>query len=155
MVLRIVFGFLAAVLAVLIVHQPTIAALAAAKILPPTAVAFNMEAFKTAPVFLTQAFTAIGFKGWPVLFNLMFWGGMWGIFYGVALAPLSMASWLKGLLLGLLVVVAGNWILVPLIKGGPLFSGFDPLRMSITALINMPFGIATGIIYGLVSPTED
>jgi len=112
-----------------------------------------MEAFKTAPAVVTQAFTALGFKGYPTLFNLMFWGGMWGVLFGLVLAPLAMPSWLKGLLLGILVVVAGNWLLVPLIKGGALFGGFDPKRMAITALINGPFGVATGLIYGALRRT--
>ena len=145
MILRIVFGFVAAAIAVLVVHQPIIAALAAGKVIP--AVAYNMEPFKTAPAAIAQAFSAIGFNGFPTLFNLMFWGGLWGVLYGAVLAPLPQPSWVKGLLLGILVVVAGNWLLVPLIKGGALFGGFDPKRMAITALINIPFGVATGLIY--------
>jgi len=146
MIVRLLIGFVAAAVAVLLVHQPIIAALAAAKVIP--AVAFNMEPFKTAPAAIAQAFSAVGFNGFPTLFNLMFWGGLWGVLYGAVLAPLPQAAWLKGLLLGAIVVVAGNWLLVPLIKGGVLFGGFDPKRMAITALINVPFGIATGLIYG-------
>ena len=149
--MRIILGFVAAVLAVLLVHQPVIWALAAAKVIP--AVAYNMDPLKNAPEALASAGSGLGLKGWPTLFNLMFWGGLWGAFYGLALAPLPLASWLKGLLLGLCVVVLGNWLLVPLIKGGALFGGFDPKRMAITALINVPFGVATGFIYGALRRT--
>ncbi len=149
--LRFVYGFLAAVAAVLLVHQPVIAALVAAKIIP--SVAYNMEPLKTAPVVLASLFSGIGLKGWPILANLMFWGGLWGAFYGVAMAPWPLAAWLKGLLLGAIVVVGGNWLLVPLIKGQPLFGGFDPWRMMITTVINVPFGVATGVFYGLMRQT--
>jgi hypothetical protein len=154
MVGRIILGVVAAALAVLLVHQPIIFGLASAKILPATSVAYNMDAMKTAPAMLASVFAGFGFKGWPTLFNLIFWGGMWGALFGLVLAPLPMPSWLKGLLLGVLVVVAGNWLLVPLIKGGPLFGGFDPMRMAITSMINVPFGIATGILYGLIARGE-
>jgi hypothetical protein len=152
MVTRILLGFVAAALAVLLVHQPIIGALAAAKVIP--AVAYNMEPLKTAPPMLASMFAGFGFQGWPTLFNLLFWGGMWGALFGLVLAPLPLASWLKGLLLGVLVVVAGNWLLVPLLKGGALFGGFDAKRMAITSLINVPFGIATGVLYGLMARGE-
>jgi hypothetical protein len=152
MAMRIILGFVAAVLAVLLVHQPIILGLASAKVIP--AAAYNMEPLKMAPPMLASLFAGMGLKGWPTLFNLMFWGGMWGALYGFALAPLPLAGWLKGLLLGVLVVVAGNWLLVPLLKGGALFGGFDPMRMAVTAIINVPFGIATGILYGVVARGE-
>ncbi len=152
MATRILLGFVAAVLAVLLVHQPVIWGLAAAKVI--ASVAYNMEPLKTAPPMLASMFAGFGLKGWPTLFNLMFWGGMWGALYGLVLAPLPMAGWLKGLLLGVLVVVGGNWLLVPLLKGGVLFGGFDPARMAITSIINVPFGIATGILYGLMTRGE-
>jgi hypothetical protein len=148
---RIILGLVAAALAVLLVHQPIIWGLASAKILPPTSLTYNMEPLKSAPAALASAFLGFGFKGWPTLFNQLFWGGMWGALFGLVLAPLPLASWLKGLMLGVLVVVAGNWLLVPLLKGGALFGGLDPSRMAITSLINLPFGIATGMLYGLIA----
>ncbi len=150
--MHIVVGFLAGVLAVLLVHQPMIWALATAKIIP--AVAYNMEPLKNAPAVLAVTFTSFGLNGWPTLFNLMFWGGLWGALYGLAFVRLPLASWLKGLLLGLCVVIAGNWLLVPLAKGSALFGGLDPFRMAITSVINIPFGIATGVIYGLLRPSN-
>jgi hypothetical protein len=153
MVGRILVGFAAAVLAVLLVHQPIIAALAAAKVIP--SVAYNLAPLKNAPVMVASVFGSLGMGGWPTLFNLLFWGGLWGALYGVAFAPLPMAGWLKGLLLGIAVVVAGNWLLVPWIKGQPLFGNFEPTRMVITAVLNVPFGIATALFYGWMRGAQD
>ena len=155
MVTRILLGFIAAVLAVLLVHQPIIAALTATGALETKGVVYNFAPLTSAPLFLAQFFGGLGFKGWPILFNQMFWGGMWGVLFGALLAPLSIPNWLKGLLLGLLVMVLGNWLLVPLLKSGKLFAGFETVPMLRTAVINIPFGIATGIIYGLMRRREE
>jgi hypothetical protein len=150
--MRILLGFVAAALAVLLVHQPIIGALAAAKVIP--AVAYNMEPLKTAPPMLASMFAGFGFKGWPALFNNVFWGGLWGVLYALVFARLPMAGWVKGLLLGVFVMVASNWLLLPYLRGQPLFAGFDPTRMAVTACIILPFGIATAIIYGLMARGE-
>ena len=70
-------------------------------------------------------------------------------------------SWLKGLIFGIFIVVASNWILLPLIKGRVfgqpnqiLFSGLDPKRMLVVALIVGGFGLGLGIVYGLIARTS-
>jgi hypothetical protein len=96
--------------------------------------------------------------GVPRLINNIFWGGLWGTLFGLIYdqLPGSMA-WLKGLIYGLLIVVASNWILLPLIKGQVfgqpnqvLFGGWNPQRMLATAVIVGGYGLALGIIYGLM-----
>jgi hypothetical protein len=148
-VLRGSLGFVAGAVAVLIVHQPIIAALGAAGVIP--ARVYNMEPLKTAPAALAQMFTIGGLKGWPTIFNQMFWGGMWGAFYGLALSRWSVATWLKGLVLGGLVLVAGTWLLVPLLKNTAIFGGFELKRMLVSAAINVPFGIAAAYVYGMLA----
>ena len=154
MITRVLLGFIAAVLAVLLVHQPIIAALTATGALETKGVVYNFAPLTGAPLFLAQFFGGLGIKGWPILFNQMFWGGMWGVLFGAMLVPLSLPNWFKGLLLGLLVVILGNWLLIPLLKSQPLFGGFDIKRMAITCAIGIPFGIATGLIYGLMRRHE-
>jgi hypothetical protein len=153
MVGRLVLGFVAALLAVLVVHQPVILALASAKIIP--AVAYNMEPLKNAPSAVASAFAGMGLKGWPTLFNQMFWGGLWGVFYALTFARLPMAAWVRGLLLGVFVTVASNWLLMPYLRGQPLFVGFDPIRMAVTAAIILPFGIATALLFAMLRREED
>jgi hypothetical protein len=158
MVGRIILGFVAGMLAVLLIHQPVIAGLAAAKLLPASAVAYNMEPMKTAPAMVASTVAGlgagIGLKGWPTLFNTVFWGGMWGLFYALTFARLPVGGWLKGLLLGAFIMVFSSWMLMPWIRGQPLFAGYDPMRMAVTAMIALPFGIATGIIFGLMRRAE-
>ena len=154
MVGRIILGFVAAMLAVLLVHQPVIAGLAAAKLLPATAVAYNMEPLKNAPAVVASAFAGLGLKGWPTLFNTVFWGGMWGVLYALTFARLPVGGWLKGLLLGAFIMVFSSWMLIPWIRGQPLFAGYDPMRMMVTAMITLPFGIATAIFFGLMRRAE-
>jgi hypothetical protein len=97
--------------------------------------------------------------GVPYLVNLIFWGGLWGILFAYIhpLLPGRM-MWLKGLIYGLIIVVLGGWIAVPLIKGQmfgipnqPLFAGFDVQRMLNSALIVGGYGLGLGIIYGLIA----
>jgi hypothetical protein len=150
--MRFILGFVAAALAVLLVHQPIIWVLASQKLVP--AMPYNMEPLKNAPAMLASAFAGMGLKGWPTLFNSVFWGGLWGIFYALTFARLPMATWIKGLLLGVFVMVLSNWMLLPYLRGQPLFVGFDPVRMAVTASIILPFGIATAIFYSLLARGE-
>jgi hypothetical protein len=146
---RIVLGFIAAALAVLIAHEGIIYLLTVSGYLPGPNRAWSM-AVKVPPY------------GVPRLVNNVFWGGLWGVLFALVYdrVPGGMA-WLKGLLFGLFMVVVSNWILVPLIKGqvfgvtSPpqvLFANFDPRRMLFTVLIVGSFGLALGIIYGLMRP---
>ena len=150
---RIIFGFLAAALAVLLVHQPIIFVLKMIGMLPPTATPYNMAAFAGAPAIVAATFAKFGFAGFPSLFNSVFWGGLWGILYGCIVERIPGHVVLKGLLFGLLVVILGNWLLVPLIKGGPLFANFDPMGMARGTIIQVGFGIGTAFLYSLMRRT--
>jgi hypothetical protein len=151
MVGRILLGFLAAALAVLIAHQGMIGLLNAIGWLPNKP--FNMEPIKNAPPQLAALMTQAGFKGWPTLFNLVFWGGLWGALFAVINPWLpGRAMVLKGLLFGVLIQVF-NWTGLPLIKGGAFFSNFEPMRMLIGLLIQSAFGLGIGLFYGLFRRT--
>ena len=139
---RVVLGFIAAAIAVLVVHEGIIFLLTQYGLIRATA--WGMQPIPP--------------WGVPRLLNNVFWGGLWGILFALIYdwIPGGMA-WLKGLIYGLAIVVVSNWILLPLIKGRlfdqpnqVLFSGWDPQRMLAVALIVGGFGLALGIIYGLL-----
>lgn len=132
---NLALGFIAAVVSVLIFHQGTILILNVLNLLPS----------------VPWSLRPIGPFSVPVLVNQMFWGGLWGCLFAVIWPHLpGRGFWLKGLVFGLAgPMLLGNWLLVPLIKGGgPLFAGFDLRRMLISALIAAAFGVGLGLIYG-------
>ena len=141
---RIVLGFVAAAITVVVVHESIIYVLAAAGYIPN-------RAWSMTP--------AIPPWGVPRLINNIFWGGLWGALFGLIHDRIpGGTSWLKGLVYGLMIVVVSNWILLPLIKGRifgqanqVLFSGWVPERMLVTVVIIGGFGIGLGIIYGLIA----
>jgi hypothetical protein len=144
---RIVLGFIAAAISVLIVHEGIIYLLNAGGYIPS-------RGWSMTP--------AIPPYGVPRLVNNVFWGGLWGVLFALLYnsIPGGMA-WLKGLIFGLFIVVISNWILLPLIKGQVfgvpnqvLFGGWNPTRMWIVAAIVGGFGLGLGIIYGLIGPRD-
>jgi hypothetical protein len=165
--MRIVIGFIAAALAVLVAHQPIVLLLGKYGMLPPTAIAYNMANLPHAPAALVNIMKSIGFQGWPTLFNSVFWGGLWGIVFALIHSRLPGGLMIvKGLVFGILVMIFSNWLLVPFIKGTllqfpntfyfanaikltPGFS-FDASRLLPGFLIQCGFGAATGLLYGLM-----
>ena len=143
---RIVLGFIAAAISVLVVHETIIYLLNAAGYIPGRGWAMT---------------PAIPPWNVPRLVNNVFWGGLWGVLFALLYdrIPGGMA-WLKGLIFGLFIVVVSNWTLLPLIRGQVfgitrppqvLFGGFDPTRMVIVVLIVGGFGLGLGVIYGLLA----
>ena len=131
---RAALGFAAAVLSVLTFHQGMWALLHAARIMPPAP-------YPTDPV---PPF------GVPLIASLCFWGGLYGLGFGLALPRLPRAPmWLLGLGLGLLAAVVGWFVVAPL-KGQPVAGGFVPLRMLVSVLINGAWGIGVGVILPLL-----
>ena len=98
----------------------------------------------------------------PILVNNIFWGGMWGVVFALVYQWLpGGASWLKGLIFGVLVVIFSNWIFLPLIRQyifsyppQALFAGFNgsnPMVLLPAFLVLTGFGLGLGIIYGLIA----
>jgi hypothetical protein len=144
MVGRILMGFVAAMIAVLIAHQPIVAALNAAGMVPNGA--YSMAAVATAPPALASFMKGFGFAGWPVLFNLLFWGGLWGAFYGLINGALPGGALLKGLIFGLIVVLF-NWTVLATLRGQPMFAGMVPMRMIPGPVIAIGFGLMTAFLF--------
>ena len=162
--MRLVIGFIAAMLAVLVFHQPMILLLSKIGLLPATAQVYNMAALPNAPAVIANTLKGFGLAGWPVLFNQLFWGGLWGALFGAIHHRIPGGLMLiKGLIFGLLILVFSNWLLLPFIRstvqglpnqtyfanafGG---GGFDYMKMLPGLCIQGAFGIGTGLFYGLM-----
>ena len=135
--LRCFLGFVAGVIAVLTFHQGMVALL---HVLAPNWVTF--APYRTTPV---PPF------GVPVIVSNCFWGGVWGVGYGLLMPRFTWPSWLSGLLLGMLAVATGWFIVAPL-KGLPIAGGWEPLIMLRSVLINGAFGVGVGLILPLLMP---
>lgn len=110
------FGFLCAFLGVLFFHQATITFYHGLGWIPG-------PAFRQAPV---------APWGVPALWNSCFWGGLWGILFAILAPrrPANMPVWIFAILFCLaLPLVVGAWVLVPLIKGTPMFANGNTTAM--------------------------
>lgn len=128
---RALLGFIAAAISVLTFHQAMWEALHLLAIpglgMPPP---YPMD--PVAPL------------GVPRILNLCFWGGLYGIVFGLVLPRLTAPMWLCGLCLGIIAALVGL-LVVPAIKGLPVGAGW-PLSWVRSVLINGFWGIGVGII---------
>lgn len=130
-------GFIAAGIAVLIVHEPIVLALKYGGFLPEAA-PWSMK--------------PKGFLRIPTIVNSVFWGGLWGMVYVLVkdFLPFQM-DWENGWFFGLLIAVISNFIFLPLIKRKPLFMDSDLKMIGAVLLILSGFGIATAVFYALIN----
>jgi hypothetical protein len=139
--IRLILGFVAGVLAVLIFHQGMFALLNAGGYIP-------VRPFRMNPV------TPLGV---PWLINQMFWGGLWGILFAALYDNLgSPPGWAKGLVFGMIgPMLLGSWLVVAVIKGNPILGDYlrdyNILRLRNGFLLNgIAFGIGLGLLYPLL-----
>lgn len=134
---RILTGFLAGALSVLVFHQGMILLLGTLNVIPAS----------------PWSFRPIPPLGVPALLNSMFWGGLWGIGFVAVVDRMLRGDYrLRGVLYGLIgPFLLGNGLLVPLIRGGPLLWGGQPMRMLIGALIASAFGLGLALFVPFVT----
>lgn len=142
---KLIAGFIAGALAVLIFHQGMYVLMQQAG-LPLRGTPWSMAAIPP--------------YGVPRTVNAMFWGGLWGIVYAYLIdyIPGGM-GWLKGLIFGMIFpMLIGGWLVVAMIKGTPLFSGamakgaFNVMALRNGFLLNgVAFGIGLGLLYPLLA----
>lgn len=128
---RVVCGFAAAVISVLIFHQGMWALLH----------------FLGLPGYEMPApFPIDGIPPWgvPRLISLCFWGGVWGALYGAVCRD---PSWKTGLLLGIAAALFGLFVVAAL-KGRPTGGGWVLANWVRSLLINGSWGIGTGLMLG-------
>jgi hypothetical protein len=129
---NVVTGFAAAAIAVVTVHQCIVFGLDSAGII-------KRAAWSLDPVGPFQI---------PTILNSIFWGGLWGAVLALVYPKLpGSAAWLKGLVFGWLIYLLSNNLILPLMKGKPLFYGGDTNQLLSVFLILSGFGAATAVIY--------
>ena len=131
-----IIGFVAGALAVLVFHQMTIVVLGLLGVIPAGGYSFKPG----------------GPLSVPALINSMFWGGLWGAAYPFIKHRLPGPYWLGGIIFGIVgTTILGGWIVVALLKGNPMFAGFNPLRMIVGPIIGGMFGLGLALFYDLLS----
>lgn len=130
--MRILFGFVAGFLATLIFHQVALALLWWAGVAP----------FGPFSMIATQPF------GVPAVISLAFWGGVWGILYGLidVSFPRGSGYWLTAFLFGAILATLVALLVVLPLKGRPMGGGWQPALLVTAFLINGVWGVGTGII---------
>jgi hypothetical protein len=125
---RAVLGFVAGVISVLVFHQGAWALFHVFGLMPPP--------YPMGPV-----------PPWsvPLTINFCFWGGLYGLVYGLLLPKLTMPPWLSGLVLGVIAALV-LWFVVAPIKGRPLANGWVPRTMLVVLTIHVVWGIGVGLI---------
>jgi hypothetical protein len=133
--MRAFLGFIAGAIAVLTFHQGMVAALHAVGWA-------SFAPFRTTPV---PPF------GIPVIVSNCFWGGLYGIAFGLLMPRFTLPAWLCGLILGLIAVLVGWFIVAPL-KGNPVGGGWVAANMLRSIAINGFWGLGVGLILPLLMP---
>ena len=134
---RLVAGFAAGFVAVLIFHQLTLGLLYLAGIAgrPP----YNMAGV---PPF-----------GVPAVLSAAFWGGLWGIVFAVVEPrfPRGAKYWIAAFLFGAIPLTLVAWFIVLPIKGQPIGGGWRPAGMTVALLVNGAWGLGTGLLLNMVA----
>jgi hypothetical protein len=129
---RALLGFIAAAISVLIFHQAMWEALHV----------LDLPGLKMPPPYPMDPVAPFGV---PRILNLCFWGGLYGIVFGLLLPRMTAPLWLCGLVLGIIAALVGL-LVVPAIKHLPIGAGWVPLSWVRSFLINGFWGIGVGII---------
>src|SRR5919109_1728301 len=118
---RLVVGFVAGFVAVLLFHQSALALLHAAQL------------SRSAPF----SFTPTPPFGIPQLWSLAFWGGVWGVVLAAALARLDGARLIvAALVFGAVFPTLVAWFIVAPLKGQPVAAGWVPSAMALGPIVN-------------------
>ncbi len=133
--MRAFLGFVAAAISVLTFHQGMWALLHAVGAMP-------MAPYPTRPV---PPF------GVPLIVDLCFWGGLYGLVFGLLRPRFTWPLWLCGLIMGIIAALVGMFIVAP-IKGMPIAGGWMISAIVRSFLINGCWGLGVGLILPLLLP---
>ena len=134
---RAAMGFVAAVIAVLTFHQGMWALLHV----------LDLQGLK-----MPAAYPFDGVPPWhvPRIVNLCFWGGLYGLVFGILHPRMTGPMWLNGLCFGIAAVLVGYFVVAP-IKGLPIGGNWVVNNWIRSILINGSFGVGIGVIYPLLA----
>lgn len=136
---RIIIGFIAAVLSVLVFHQGMILLLRETGLfgIPRTALVWNLAANP-------RAF------GLPALVNQCFWGGLYGAAYGLIAPRIRLPMWVSGLITGAATTLVGMFIIAA-IRGTPIGGGWQLMAWLRGLSIGLSFGLGLWIFYTVIA----
>jgi hypothetical protein len=89
--------------------------------------------------------------GVPRVLDLCFWGGLYGLVFGLLVPKFTWPLWLCGLITGIIAALVGMFI-VAAIKGQPVGAGWVLMSWVRSFLINGSFGVGLGLIFPLLAP---
>lgn len=129
---RILLGFVAGFIAVLVCHQGMLAILAGIGVTPRTVFPYD----STAPF------------GVPQIWSSAFWGGLWGILFAAAerFFPRGPAYWITWMVAGAFVVAGVSFLIVSPIQGNPVAAGGDPAAIFTGLMVNAAWGLGTAVL---------
>jgi hypothetical protein len=130
-------GFVAAALAVLTFHQGMWALLHV----------LDLPGLAMPPPYPMRPVPPLGV---PEIFNLCFWGGLYGLAFGLLAPKLPRPLWLCGLATGIIAVLVGMFVVAGL-KGEPVGGGWVALNWLRSLLINGCWGVGLGLIYPVLA----
>lgn len=131
---RAILGFIAAAISVLTFHQGIVEL-------------YHLEHAAPRPWSLAP----VPPFGVPRLLDLCFWGGLYGIVFGLIWPWLTLPKWFAGIILGV-VAAAVWWLVVAPLKGAPLGFGWHADSMLHSLVINGGWGLGVGLILLLLMP---
>ena len=134
---RGVYGFVAAVISVLIFHQGMWALLHV----------LNLPGLGMPAPYPTDGVPPWGV---PRVLDLCFWGGLYGVVFGLLAPRFAWPLWLCGIITGIIAALVGMFI-VAAIKGQPVGAGWVLLNWVRGFLINGSFGLGLGLIFPLLA----
>ena len=79
--------------------------------------------------------------GVPVIASLAFWGGVWGMLFGLVVPWMGAVTLLWGVSLGIVASLFG-WAVVPLLKGLPPATG----SLQVPLIVNVSWGIGVALL---------
>jgi hypothetical protein len=129
---RVLAGFVAGFLSVLLFHQVASAALALLGLS-----AGQPYSMRPVPPF-----------GVPQVLSLAFWGGVWGIAFAFVVPSLSrrLPGWVAAAIFGAVGLVFVSWFVVAPLKGLPIAVGGNPAAMLRSLFVNAVWGLGTFIV---------
>jgi hypothetical protein len=89
--------------------------------------------------------------GVPLIADLCFWGGLYGLVFGLLLPRFTWPLWACGLILGVVAALVSMFIVSP-IKGGGLGYGWHAWPMARSLIINGFWGLGVGLILPMLMP---
>jgi hypothetical protein len=133
--LKLIVGFVAGFIAVLLFHQPVLALLT------------HLGVAKAA----TYSLAATGPFGVPQVFSLSFWGGVWGVVFATIehRIPQGKRYWVYAFLFGAIFPTLVAWFVVAPIKGLPMAGGWQTSRMLTGFIINGAWGVGNALLLTL------